>query len=248
MFVIPAMFRLCPAILLICLGELLAGGPALADAPVARLPSVFSKSVDPEKPLPEYPRPQMVRDQWLSLNGKWEYGVTEPGLTKPRSDGQIVVPFPIQSQLSGLMMPFDPSKRLWYHRVVHVPPEWSGKRVLLHFGAISWQAVIYINGQQAGTHRGDYDAFTLDVTDAARTPGGFDLAIEVTDPIDTGGQPRGKQVREFLRDLLYGEHGHLAHGLDGTCRRGVDRPSPDAAGYRSECPATHGCGRGYRPV
>lgn len=163
-------------------------------APASKMATVYAKNVDPTHPLPEYPRPQLQRTAWVNLNGHWDYGVTEPGLTKPRVDGQILVPFPIQSALSGVNRPFDPAKRLWYHRSVIVPREWLGQRVLLHFGAVSWQAVVYINGQPAGTHRGDYDAFTVDVTDAAKG-GTFDLAVEVTDPIDTGGQPRGKQAR-----------------------------------------------------
>ena len=108
-------------------------------------------------------------------------------------DGQILVPFPIQSALSGVMKPFDPKTRLWYHRRVMVPGTWNGRRLLLHFGAVCWQADIFVNGKPIGTHRGDYDGFTFDVTQAA-LGGSFDLTVAVMDPIDTGAQPRGKQA------------------------------------------------------
>ncbi len=161
----------------------------------APLMSGFAVQVDPSKPLPEYPRPQLMRPDWQSLNGFWQYAVTDAATTQPAYSGQIVVPFPIQSQLSGVNKPFDPTMRLWYHRTVSVPPTWKGQRILLHFGAVSWQAIVLLNGQQAAVHRGDYDAFTVDVTDAARN-GTFDLTVQVMDPIELpfGGQPRGKQV------------------------------------------------------
>jgi len=161
---------------------------------VAPLMTDFAKAVVPTAPLPEYPRPQLVRTDWVNLNGRWDYAISGASDLKPSYSGQIIVPFPVQSALSGVMLPFDPSKRLWYHRTVTVPPAWNGQRILLHFGAVSWQATVFINGAQVGVHCGDYDAFTVDVTDAAKN-GSFDLAVQVADPIDTaGGQPRGKQA------------------------------------------------------
>jgi hypothetical protein len=161
----------------------------------AKLMTRWSSDVTTVSPLPEYPRPQMVRADWQNLNGMWDYAVTPAGLPAPpkRYDGSILVPFPYQSALSGVMKPLDPTKRLWYHRNIHFLPKWATQKLLLHFGAISWQADIFINGQQIATHRGDYDAFTVDVTDAAKG-GDFDLSIQVYDPIQTSGQPRGKQV------------------------------------------------------
>lgn len=161
----------------------------------AKLMTRWASDIVTTAPLPEYPRPQMVRANWQSLNGMWEYGVQPTSLTAPPKgyDGQILVPYPYQSALSGVMKPWDPTKRLWYERTVNIQPKWAGQRLLLHFDAVSWQAHVFVNGQQVATHKGDYDGFTVDVTDASKGTS-FDLAVQVYDPIQTGGQPRGKQV------------------------------------------------------
>jgi hypothetical protein len=162
----------------------------------AKLMTAWAKDVSPDKPWPEYPRPQMVRANWQSLNGMWEYAITPGPLTAPPKDyvGPILVPFPLQSALSGVMKPIDPTQRLWYHKEVPIDPKWAAQRLLLHFDAVCWQADIFVNGQQLATHRGSYDAFTVDITDAVKGQPTFDLVMRVYDPIDTGGQPRGKQV------------------------------------------------------
>ena len=178
-----------------------AAPPAKTPAPAwqpgkAPLMTKWATEVTPDKALPEYPRPQMVREEWQNLNGLWDYAVTAEASTKEPApyDGKILVPFAMQSALSGVMKPFDPTKRLWYHRTLEIPAKWAGQRVLLHFGAVSWDATVNVNGTQVAHHKGDYDAFTVDITDALKPGAPQDLVVSVLDPIQTGGQPRGKQV------------------------------------------------------
>lgn len=155
----------------------------------------WAADVSPARVHPEYPRPQLVRERWLSLNGLWELdlGAAEAdpppvGRTLPRT---VLVPFPVESALSGVM---EHAKRLWYRRLFEVPRAWRGGRVLLHFGAVDWEARVWVNGAFVGEHRGGYDGFTVDVTGALRDGAGQELVVGVFDPTDAGTQPRGKQV------------------------------------------------------
>lgn len=162
-----------------------------------RLATRWAADVSPDNVLPEYPRPQMVRPDWLNLNGLWAYAVVPAGAERPTAyDGEILVPFPIESSLSGVMRRVDPESRLWYRRTVDLPAAWEGRRVLLHFGAVDWEATVWVNGREVGQHRGGYDPFTFDITDALQPGGPQEVLVAVTDPTDTGTQPRGKQVRE----------------------------------------------------
>ncbi|MCS7089736.1 MAG: DUF4965 domain-containing protein [Verrucomicrobiota bacterium] len=156
----------------------------------------WAKEISPENVLPEYPRPQMVRKEWLNLNGLWEYAVTHREDPRPAGwEGQILVPFPIESALSGVMRQLHETNRLWYRRTFTLPRPWSGQRILLHFGAVDWETVVWVNGREIGQHRGGYDAFSFDITDALRPEGEQELVVAVWDPTDAGSQPRGKQVR-----------------------------------------------------
>ena len=159
-----------------------------------RLMTRWAKDVTPDKVHPEYPRPQLQRKQWQSLNGLWDLAIVEKDATPTGKDLplQILVPFPVESALSGVMKRAD---RLLYHRTFTVPREWAGQRVLLHFGAVDWEATVTLNGKKLGTHRGGYDRFTFDVTDALKD-GEQELLVAVWDPADGGTQPRGKQVRK----------------------------------------------------
>jgi hypothetical protein len=139
----------------------------------------------------------MVRQDWLNLNGLWEYAILAKDAERPGSfDGQILVPFPVESALSGVMKPVGPGNRLWYRRTFEIPAKWSGKNVLLHFGAVDWEATVWVNGKELGTHRGGYDPFTFDITDALKDSGRQEIVLSVWDPTDAGSQPRGKQVRK----------------------------------------------------
>ena len=163
--------------------------------PQGKLLTKFAADVRPESPLPEYPRPQMVRGQWTNLNGLWDYAIAPRGAERPESfAGKILVPFCIESALSGVARSVGPENELWYRRTFSVEPLGSN-RLLLHFGAVDWQATVWVNGRKVGEHRGGYDPFSFDITDALRAEGPQELVVKAWDPTDKGFQPRGKQVR-----------------------------------------------------
>lgn len=156
-------------------------------------------TIDPENVLGEYPRPQMVREHWLNLNGIWDFKESI-GMGKYRAnqlfDKKVLVPFPIESALSGLMMTDHeerPYKAYLYSRTFTVPTEMKGKNILLHFGAVDWKCEVYVNGIQVGTHTGGYDPFSFDITPALKEEGEQELQVQFMDPTDAGGQPVGKQ-------------------------------------------------------
>ena len=150
-------------------------------------------------PLPEYPRPQLQRDAWINLNGQWDYAVRPVSeITPPTAyEGKILVPFAIESKLSGVQRRVGPGERLWYRRTFVAPDLAGRQRLLLHFGAVDWQADIFLDGQPLRRHEGGYDPFTLDLTSVLRAGSSeHELVVAVWDPTDTGAQPRGKQVRD----------------------------------------------------
>ena len=161
----------------------------------ARMITSWGRLVTPENAHREYPRPQLTRKEWLNLNGLWQYTAAEAGETPPAGrelGGRILVPFPIESALSGVMKS---AERLWYRRTFDLPEAWRGKRVILNFGAVDWEASVFVNGSPAGTHRGGYDPFEFDITDKLKQGRTQELIVGVYDPSDSGDQPRGKQVR-----------------------------------------------------
>ncbi len=163
-----------------------------------KITSPWADSVNPSSVLPEYPRPQMQRNEWQNLNGLWEYAL----LTKDEAEnmptsfqGNILVPFAIESALSGVGKTVGKDSILWYRRNFNVAAKRNGKRVLLHFGAVDWRSDIYVNGTKVTTHEGGYDPFSVDITDALKKGAQQQLAVRVWDPTNDGPQPHGKQVK-----------------------------------------------------
>lgn len=158
--------------------------------------SVWYDKVDTACPLPEYPRPQLVRENWLNLNGKFDYAIL-PAAQKwaENFDGEILVPFAVESLLSGVEKPLSPSDRLWYRKRFSVPAAMQGKNILLHFGAVDWQCEVFINRHSVGKHTGGYCTFSFDITEYL-TEGENELVVCVYDPTESGWQQRGKQVND----------------------------------------------------
>jgi len=159
----------------------------------------FSRDIDPEHVLGEYPRPQLVRTEWKSLNGLWQFAEARADEEPPFGrdlDEHVLVPFPIESSLSGIARRDHVSEHAWYRRTIDVPRAWRSERVMLHFGAVDWEARVYVNGRELAAHRGGYDPFSVDITDALAPEDSQELVVGVFDPSDGGDQPRGKQVRK----------------------------------------------------
>ncbi|MEI8041883.1 MAG: glycoside hydrolase family 2 TIM barrel-domain containing protein [Verrucomicrobiota bacterium] len=153
----------------------------------------WAADVNPRNPLPEYPRPQMARKDWVNLNGLWEYAIQPLDAPSPaKFAGKILVPFPIESALSGVKKPLTREERLWYRRTFKSPKLTGGKRLLLHFGAVDWEAKAFVNGKAVGEHRGGYDSFTFDITEALKPGAENELVVAVFDATGAG-QATGKQ-------------------------------------------------------
>ncbi|MDR2921196.1 MAG: beta-galactosidase [Tannerella sp.] len=160
-----------------------------------KLKSDWAEKVDPKNVLPEYPRPLIERNQWTNLNGLWEYAVAPRGMAEPASfDGQILVPFCIESSLSGVMKEVGDTNELWYKREFTVPSNWKGKNIVLNFGAVDWKADVFVNDILIGSHKGGYTPFSFDITSFLGGKSKHKLVVRVWDPTDKGYQPRGKQV------------------------------------------------------
>ena len=160
-----------------------------------RLTTPWTNQVSAENPHAEYPRPQMKREEWKNLNGLWDYAIL-PILEQPPETwhGQILVPYPVESALSGVKKQVPENNNLWYRRTFTVPDGWSDQRVLLHFGAVDWKTRVWVNGKPVGTHQGGYDGFSFDITDALNAGGEQQITVSVWDPTDEGYQPHGKQT------------------------------------------------------
>lgn len=172
-------------------------GTALAQWKPAgeKIKTDWAARINPQEVLAEYPRPIMQRGDWKNLNGLWEYAITSEGENwSGKPDGQILVPFAVESSLSGVGRRVGDDQLLWYGRTFTVPAGWKNRQVLLHFGAVDWQTDVWVNDIKVGSHTGGYTPFSLDVTAALNPKGDNRLVVKVWDPTDRGYQPRGKQV------------------------------------------------------
>lgn len=190
-------------VLLLCLFFISVAGAQDWKPAGDRIKTEWAEKIDPSQPLPEYPRPQLVRDQWQNLNGLWDYAILPKGHSIPGSwDGRILVPFAVESSLSGVQKNVGADKELWYHRTFTVPATWKNKRIRLNFGAVDWKADVWVNDIKAGSHQGGYAPFSFDITPFLTKEKEQKLVVRVWDPSDKGFQPRGKQV-ESPRSIWY---------------------------------------------
>jgi len=165
-------------------------------APVRKAPimSRWEKQLTAENAWREYPRPQMTRPKWQNLNGMWDYAITPKTAEAPaKYDGKILVPFAVESTVSGVNKPLSPEQRLWYRRSITTPADWADQRVLMHFGAVDYECSLWVNGGLVGSHKGGSNAFSFDVTTYLKA-GQNQIVLGVLDPTSEGEQPRGKQL------------------------------------------------------
>ncbi len=163
----------------------------LAENPIM---TKWAADVDPLRPWFQYPRPDLKRDDWSDLNGLWDYAITGKGLKPEKWDGKILVPYPVESAISGVRKKVSENQNLWYKRTFEIPASWGRKHILLNFEACDWETTVWVDGKEAGTHRGGYDPFTFDISGYLGQTKQHELLVRVWDPTDKGTQPRGKQV------------------------------------------------------
>lgn len=160
-----------------------------------KIKTQWAEQVNPKSVLPEYPRPLMERSEWQNLNGEWEYAIKPVGEVEPASfDGNILVPFAVESSLSGVQKEVGEKNELWYKRSFTVPAKWKGKDVMLNFGAVDWKAEVFVNDVLVGSHKGGYTPFSFNITPFLKGSGAQKLVVRVWDPSDKGYQPIGKQT------------------------------------------------------
>jgi beta-galactosidase/beta-glucuronidase len=160
-----------------------------------KIKTSWAEKTDVKSVLPEYPRPIMERTEWQNLNGLWDYAIRKAGTAEPAQfDGSILVPFAVESSLSGVQKTVGPDNELWYKRSFTVSPKWKNKKILLHFGAVDWKSEIWLNDIKIGSHKGGYTPFSLDISTFLNKTTEQKLVVRVWDPTESGFQPRGKQT------------------------------------------------------
>ena len=171
--------------------------PKVEWAPVGdHIITVWGENLDPADVHAEYPRPQMIREQWVNLNGLWEYAIAPIEAVPEEMDGHILVPFAVESALSGVGRAVTENDALWYSREITIPKDWDGQRIILHFGAVDWKAEVYVDDRFVGEHKGGYTPFSFDITDVLGKGRRHTLKVKVTDSTDKWYQPHGKQVSD----------------------------------------------------
>ena len=161
-----------------------------------KIKTKWGKNLTPNNIWQEYPRPQLERKDWLNLNGFWSYSITDIHSTKPEKfDEKILVPFCLESSLSGVMKSLNEKQILWYFKEFEIPKEWKDKKILLHFNAVDWKCELYLNDSRIGEHFGGYSEFYFDITRHIKE-GNNKIVLKVWDPSDKGYQPTGKQCLE----------------------------------------------------
>jgi len=160
-----------------------------------KIKTKWAEQINPKNVLPEYPRPQLERTDWVNLNGEWEYAIKPKGEVEPQAfDGNILVPFAVESSLSGVQKEVGDANELWYKRTFSVPANWKNKDIVLNFGAVDWKADVFINDVLIGSHQGGFTPFSFNITPYLNGKSNQKLVVRVWDPSDKGYQPRGKQT------------------------------------------------------
>ena len=161
-----------------------------------KIKTKWAKEINPENVWQEYPRPQLVRSDWQNLNGLWDFALLPKGSATPTSFSEkILVPFAVESSLSGIQKTVGKENEIWYRRNFQVPAEWKGKKTILHFGAVDWRTEVWINDIKIGTHEGGYTPFSFDISPYL-TKGEQEVLVKVWDPTNDGPQARGKQLKD----------------------------------------------------
>ena len=157
-----------------------------------RIKTEWGKNLNYKKVWQEYPRPQLQREEWMNLNGPWKYAIRDANdLIDDQFDGLILVPFPIESSLSGVMKNLTATQAIYYERSIKIPDTWKDKNVLLNFGAVDWKCEVFVNRAKVGEHTGGYSYFYFDITKYLKGAKNI-ITLKVTDTTDTTDLNLGK--------------------------------------------------------